>query len=67
VLHQCGLLMRLLFRQVQALDGWERTGPNAKGILPRLIADAGFDRVEEVRVVPTPTGSISLYTGRKPA
>lgn len=61
------LLMKLLFRQVQALDGWERTGLNAKGILPQLISDAGFDKVEEVRVVQTPTGSISLYTGQKPA
>jgi len=60
------LLMKLLFRQVQALDGWERTGLNAKGILPQLIADAGFDKVEEVSVIQTPTGSISLYTGRKP-
>jgi hypothetical protein len=60
------LLMRTLFRQVQALDGWERTGLNAKGILPELIADAGFENVAEVRVVQTPTGSISLYTGRKP-
>ena len=57
----------LLLRQVQGLDGWERTGSSAKGILPRLIADAGFDKVEEVRVVQTPTGSISLYTGRTPA
>ncbi len=59
--------MKLLFRQVQALDGWERTGFNAKAVLPQLIADAGFDSVEEVRIVHTPTGSISLYAGRKPA
>jgi ubiquinone/menaquinone biosynthesis C-methylase UbiE len=57
------LLMKLLFRQVQALDGWERTGLNAKGILPQLIAEAGFSLVEEVGVIPTPTGSISLYRG----
>jgi hypothetical protein len=60
------LWMRTLFRQVQALDGWERTGLNAMGILPELIADAGFENVAEVRVVQTPTGSISLYSGRKP-
>ena len=59
-------LMRLLFRQVQALDGWERTGLNAKGILPRLVVEAGFIDVAETRVTPTPTGSISLYAGRKP-
>lgn len=60
------LWMRTLFRQVQALDGWKRTGLNAMGILPELIADAGFENVAEVRVVQTPTGSISLYSGRKP-
>lgn len=60
------LLMKLLFRQVQALDGWERTGLNAKGILPDLIAQAGFQDIAEVRVIPTPTGSISLYTAGKP-
>lgn len=58
------LLMRLLFRQVQALDGWERTGLNAKGVLPRLIGEAGFGAVEETRVIPTLTGSISLYAAR---
>ncbi|MES3028412.1 MAG: class I SAM-dependent methyltransferase [Pseudomonadota bacterium] len=58
------LLMRLLFRQVQALDGWERTGLNAKGVLPRLIGEAGFEGVEETRVIPTLTGSISLYAAR---
>lgn len=58
--------MRLLFRQVQALDGWKRAGLNAKGILPKLIVEAGFVEVAETRMVSTPTGSISLYAGRKP-
>jgi precorrin-6B methylase 2 len=60
------LLMRLLFRQVQALDGWERTGFNAKGKLPDLMAEAGLLGVAERRVVPTPTGSISLYVATTP-
>lgn len=60
------LLMKLLFRQVQAVDGWERTGHNARGVLPGLIAEAGFAEVREVRVIPTPTGSISLYAAVKP-
>jgi len=59
------LLMKLLFRQVPALDGWERTGLNAKGVLPDLIAEAGFQDVAEVRVIPTPTGSILLYAAGK--
>jgi len=60
------LLMRLLFRQVQALDGWERTGFNAKGKLPELMAEAGLVDVAERRVIPTPTGSISLYVAATP-
>lgn len=60
-------LMRALFKQVQRLDGFENTTPNARGILPELIREVGFVDVEERRVIPTPTGSISLYFGRKPA
>lgn len=63
---QRSMLMRLLFRQVQALDGFEITQPNADGVLPTLIAQAGFSQVEEVRVIPTPTGTISLYRAEKP-
>ena len=59
-------LMRTLFRQVQRLDGFENTTPNAEGILPSLMREAGFDDVEERAVVPTPTGSISIYFARRP-
>lgn len=59
-------LMRLLFRQVQALDGWARTGFNAEGKLPGLMSQAGLVDVEERRVIPTLTGSISLYASRAP-
>lgn len=59
-------LMRKLFKQIQRLDGAENTTPNAQGILPTLMTAAGFIDVEEVSVIATPTGSISLYFGRKP-
>lgn len=59
-------LMRMLFRQVQAVDGFEITQPNADGILPELIAAAGFIDVEERHVIPTHTGSISVYCASKP-
>lgn len=59
---QRSLLMRLLFRQVQMLDGFAHTQPNADGVLPSLMSAAGLAEVKEVRVVPTPTGSISLYS-----
>lgn len=60
-------LMRRLFRQVQRLDGFENTEPNARGVLPELMSEAGFVDVEERQVIPTLTGSISLYLARKPA
>ena len=54
-------LMRRLFRAtVQSIDGVADTQPNADGVLPTLIADAGFGEVEELRVIPTATGSISI-------
>lgn len=58
-------LMRLLFRQVQMLDGKENTTPNAQGILTRLMAEVGFAKVVETEIIPTPTGSISLYRARR--
>ncbi|MBI3439296.1 MAG: class I SAM-dependent methyltransferase [Proteobacteria bacterium] len=58
-------LMRRLFRQVQRLDGFENTEPNAQGVLPQLMREAGFIDVREARVIATPTGSISLYFARK--
>jgi len=54
-------LMRALFRTVQHIDGYENTQPNADGILPELMEEAGFVSVRETAVVPTLTGSISLY------
>lgn len=58
-------LMRVLFKQIQRLDGAENTTPNAQGILPVLMTEVGFTDVRELSVIPTPTGSISLYFGRK--
>jgi len=58
--------MRALFLLVQVVDGFKTTSQNARGILPRLIADAGFVDVVERSIVATPTGSISLYSARKP-
>jgi len=59
-------LMRMLFRQVQHLDGFENTTPNAQGVLPSLMLEAGFRDVAERSVIPTPTGSISIYFARRP-
>jgi len=57
--------MRLAFRLVQLADGFEHTQPNADGVLPTLMSEAGFAGVREVEVVPTITGSISIYVARR--
>jgi ubiquinone/menaquinone biosynthesis C-methylase UbiE len=63
--HQRTRLMRLAFRVVQFADGVENTQPNADGVLPELMSEAGFRDVREVEVVPTVTGSISVYVARR--
>jgi ubiquinone/menaquinone biosynthesis C-methylase UbiE len=59
-------LMKALFGIVQRVDGYEDTQPNADGILPFLMKEAGFVRVEETAVIRTLTGSISLYRALRP-
>lgn len=59
-------LMRALFRGIiQNLDGRENTEPNARGVLRDLMWAAGFGNAEETLVIPTPSGSISLYRGSR--
>ncbi|MCC8430123.1 class I SAM-dependent methyltransferase [Reyranella aquatilis] len=59
-------LMRALFRGIiQNLDGRENTEPNARGVLRDLMRAAGFRNAEETLVIPTPSGSISLYRGSR--
>jgi hypothetical protein len=57
--------MRMLFRQIQWLDGVEYTEPNARGCMPDTLASAGFDAVEEAKIIATPTGSISIYRAER--
>ncbi len=52
-------------RTVQVADGIKDTQPNADGILPDLIKAAGFSDLQETGIVPTMTGSISLYSAIK--
>jgi ubiquinone/menaquinone biosynthesis C-methylase UbiE len=63
--EQRSLLMRMLFRQIQLLDGFEYTEPNAKGCVPEILTAAGFEAVDEIKVIPTPTGSISIYRAKR--
>jgi ubiquinone/menaquinone biosynthesis C-methylase UbiE len=63
--QQQSKLMRGLFRlTVQTIDGVADTQPNADGVLPELIRKAGFSDISVEDVIPTFTGSISLYCAR---
>ncbi|MCV7413648.1 hypothetical protein AWC05_04125 [Mycobacterium florentinum] len=53
--------MRKRFRLVQKGDGFENTEPNARGVLLELMAEVGFDHVEETHVFETVSGSMSVY------
>jgi ubiquinone/menaquinone biosynthesis C-methylase UbiE len=59
-------LMRFAFRHVQVIDGDANTRPHAEGKLPSLISEAGFVLVRENLSIPTPSGSISLYSALRP-
>ncbi len=61
-----GLLMRLLFLQIQLLDGFSNTGDNVRGQLPVYIAEAGFSEVAERETLNTIFGTLSLHQGVKP-
>ncbi|MGI5171174.1 class I SAM-dependent methyltransferase [Spirillospora sp. CA-253888] len=54
-------LMRSGFRLVQFADGVKDTRPNAEGVVPELMAEAGFRDVREAELVSTVTGSVSVY------
>ena len=46
---------------------FEEASDNVQGLLPGMIHDAGFERVEETARYMTIFGTLSLYRARKPA
>lgn len=64
--EQHSWLMRLLFRlTIQRLDGKADTQPNADGLLPVLMREAGFGKISELARFHTITGSISILSAQK--
>jgi len=65
--EQRSRLMRLLFRlTIQQLDGVQDTQPNADGMLPVLMGEAGFRDIRELETFCTPTGTIAILEAGKP-
>lgn len=60
-------IMRLAFRlTVQMFDGRSDTQPNADGILPLLIEEAGFEGMTLLDSFDTATGRIDIIRAEKP-
>ena len=61
-------IMRLAFRvTVQLFDGKRDTQPNADGILPMLIHEAGFGNVSLLEEIDTATGRIAIMRAENPS
>ena len=64
---QSTFIMRLAFRlTVQMLDGRRDTQPNADGMLPSLIEEAGFEGTTLRDSFKTATGKIEIIRAEKP-
>ena len=57
--------MRIAFLLVQLLDGFKTTNDNVKGLLPEMIANAGFENVKETGYINTAIGTYSFYKAER--
>ena len=58
-------LMKFSSSLIQLLDGYETTADNFNGLLPKLIAEAGFKEIEETNRYNTFFGTIRLHKAHK--
>lgn len=64
--EQKSLATRLAFRlTVQLLDGKADTQPNADGVMPLLIEEAGFRELVSLEAIDTPTGRIEIIRAKR--
>jgi ubiquinone/menaquinone biosynthesis C-methylase UbiE len=59
-------VMRAAFLPVQALDGWQTTRDSVAGVLPEVMAGAGFADARHRRDFATVLGTMALYSALKP-
>lgn len=58
-------LMKIASRAIEILDGAETTADSFAGLLPKLMAEAGFEAVEETNHFNSAFGTIRLLRSRK--
>ncbi len=59
------LIQRILFNTIRSLDGFKSTDANASGLLPELIAEAGFTDVDIVHRNKTIFGEVQIFSAKK--
>ena len=59
------LLQRTLFNIIRGLDGFKSTDANAKGLLPKLISEAGFENVIIKKRFKTMFGEVQIISAEK--
>ena len=58
-------LQRTLFNIIRGLDGFKSTDANAKGLLPKLMEEAGFENVFMRKYFRTVFGEVQIIGGEK--
>lgn len=58
-------LQRTLFNIIRGLDGFKSTNANAKGLLPELMEEAGFEKVFIGKHFRTVFGEVQLISAQK--
>ncbi len=58
-------MQRTLFNMIRVLDGFKSTDANAKGLLPELIGEAGFEKVFIRKYFRTMLGEVQIISAEK--
>ena len=58
-------IQRTVFNMIRGLDGFKSTDANAKGLLPKLISDAGFKNACVKKRLKTMFGVIQIISAKK--
>lgn len=58
-------VQRTLFNIIRGLDGFKSTDTNARGLLPEMISDAGFENVDIKTRFKTMFGEVQIISAKK--
>lgn len=58
-------IQRTLFNIIRGLDGFKSTDANARGLLPQMISDAGFENVVIKNRFKTMFGEVQIISAKK--